>query len=142
MFYHRRRRGINVDPKSYAWAGVARLRLTEGCPNYRNLFCNCIPKNKKKPDCPYHTIPYPKLDHTIPGRFGGQQSFTDIYHTIPYHTIPCHTMYSSLSAIVDVFEKCKAKIPPEKYPIIKTITTAGSRTPTPFPDPAPLKSTV
>ena len=24
-----------------AWAGVARTRLTEGCPNHRNLFCNC-----------------------------------------------------------------------------------------------------
>ena len=24
-----------------------------------------------------------------PGRFGRQQSFTDIHHTIPYHTIPC-----------------------------------------------------
>ena len=23
-----------------------------------------------------------------PGRLGGQQSFTDFYHTIPYHTIP------------------------------------------------------
>ena len=36
----------------------------------------------------YHTIPYHTMPyHTIPGRFGNsrQVSVTDIYHTIPYH---------------------------------------------------------
>ena len=28
------------------------------------------------------------LSEAGPGRFGGQVSVTDIYHTIPYHTIP------------------------------------------------------
>ena len=28
------------------------------------------------------------LSEARPGRFGRQQSLTDIYHTIPYHTIP------------------------------------------------------
>ena len=28
----------------FAWTGVARTRLNEGCPNHRNLFCNCIPQ--------------------------------------------------------------------------------------------------
>ena len=30
------------------------------------------------------------LSEAGPGRFGGQVSVTDIYHTIPYHTIPYH----------------------------------------------------
>ena len=44
------------------------------------------------------------LSEAGPGRFGGQVSVTDIYHTIPYHTIPYrHAFRSSLAARIYIY---------------------------------------
>ena len=70
---------------------TCRMRLSTFTPLLINP---CHEYQDEYPDeyLPYHTILinpcHEYQDEYQDGRFGGQVSVTDIYHTIPYHTIP------------------------------------------------------